>query len=226
MVYKVKSDGDEGNNGVGVGVDVNEGLFAEVNVGVDGVQTGEGVNTGEDVHNKVRIDGDHIDGDDEITNQCQTFDSKEEIRDIFRKYAIRECVTLGRIKNDLLRQTYVCKSDGCPWRAHGCRTIKKKSFIIKTLDDNHDCHRVYNNSVAKVKRITSRVEPLVKSNPIVSAKLLCDLLLERVNARILKNDQASRQLTIILAEDQEYELLSPDEMFAVKLKEYHCGCGS
>ncbi|KAK2645489.1 hypothetical protein Ddye_020684 [Dipteronia dyeriana] len=53
-----------------------------------------------------------------------------------------------------------------------------------------------------------------------------DVLPPRVNARILKNSQASRQLTIISAGDQEYELLGLDGTFPVKLKEYYCGCGS
>ncbi|TXG61142.1 hypothetical protein EZV62_012505 [Acer yangbiense] len=53
-----------------------------------------------------------------------------------------------------------------------------------------------------------------------------DVLPPRVNARIIKNSKASRQLTIIPAGDQEYELVGPDGTFAVKLREYHCGCGS
>ncbi|KAK3211293.1 hypothetical protein Dsin_015999 [Dipteronia sinensis] len=53
-----------------------------------------------------------------------------------------------------------------------------------------------------------------------------DVLPPRVNARILKNSQASQQLTIISVGDQEYKLLGPDERFAMKLREYHCGCGS
>ncbi|KAK3222142.1 hypothetical protein Dsin_009167 [Dipteronia sinensis] len=55
---------------------------------------------------------------------------------------------------------------------------------------------------------------------------LRDVLPPRVNARILKNSQASRQLTIISAGDQEYELLGLDGTFPMKLKEYYCGCGS
>ncbi|KAK2638225.1 hypothetical protein Ddye_026020 [Dipteronia dyeriana] len=53
-----------------------------------------------------------------------------------------------------------------------------------------------------------------------------DVLPPRVNARILKNSQASRQFIIISDEDQEYELLGPDGTFPMKLKEYYCGCGS
>ncbi|KAK2659572.1 hypothetical protein Ddye_006105 [Dipteronia dyeriana] len=191
-----ESVSDEGNNGVGVGVEVNEGLFIEVNMGLnnvadlDGVQSKEdvesdgdggnndvnegvdvneggednGVQTGEGVQKGVGIDGDHIDGDDEITKQCQTFGNKEGMRGIFKEYAIRK--------------------DGCPWRAHDSRTIDKKSFIIKTLDDKHECHRVYNNSEAKVKWIVSKVESFVKRNPIVSIKLLGDLLLEKYNIAV------------------------------------------
>ncbi|KAK2656967.1 hypothetical protein Ddye_010019 [Dipteronia dyeriana] len=53
-----------------------------------------------------------------------------------------------------------------------------------------------------------------------------DVLPPRVNARIPKNSQASRQFTIISVRDQEYELLGPDGTFPVKLKKYCCGCGS
>ncbi|TXG57038.1 hypothetical protein EZV62_018351 [Acer yangbiense] len=140
-------------------------------------------NEGVDLDDGVEDEGvdldDGVEDESGVEDEGQTFGSKEEMRDIFREYAIREVVTLGRIKNDLVRQTYVCKSDGCPWRTHGSQTIDKKSFIIKTLVDKHDCHRVHNNNEAKVKWITSKVESLVKSNPIVSAKLLGDLLLER-----------------------------------------------
>ncbi|KAK2644048.1 hypothetical protein Ddye_019243 [Dipteronia dyeriana] len=109
------------------------------------------------------------------------------MRDIFREYAIREGVTLGRIKNDLLRQTYIYKSDRYTLRAYGGRTFDKKTFMIKTLDDKHDFHRLYNNGETNVKCIASRVESLVKSNPIVSAKLLGDLLLEMYNVVVDMN---------------------------------------
>ncbi|KAK2659957.1 hypothetical protein Ddye_006490 [Dipteronia dyeriana] len=284
----VESDGDAGegvNNGVGVGLDgmEDEGVENGEDVHNEGVDNGEdvqneGVLNGEDVHAGKGLNGDVVD-EDEITKQCmalfdgyesrsdddyftdhdkessnqkktrislgnmsegQTFGSNEKMRDIFREYAIRE-------------------------------------------DDKHDCHRVYNNSEAKVKWIASRVEFLVKSNSTVGAKVLGDLILERfgydqfircdhvtnnmteafnsmlgthraqtnllllefirrmvmrklqemmeeceawrdvlpsrVNARILKNSQTSRQLTIISVGDQEYELLGSDGTFPVKLKE-------
>ncbi|KAK3204682.1 hypothetical protein Dsin_018728 [Dipteronia sinensis] len=53
-----------------------------------------------------------------------------------------------------------------------------------------------------------------------------DVLPPKVNAKIIKNSKTNRQLTIISVGDQEYELLGSDETFAVKMREYHCGCGS
>ncbi|KAK2661803.1 hypothetical protein Ddye_000377 [Dipteronia dyeriana] len=53
-----------------------------------------------------------------------------------------------------------------------------------------------------------------------------DVLPLRMNAKIHKNSKANRQLTIISAEDREYELLCTSGTFAVKPREYHCGCGS
>ncbi|KAK2647227.1 hypothetical protein Ddye_022422 [Dipteronia dyeriana] len=48
----------------------------------------------------------------------------------------------------------------------------------------------------------------------------------RVNAKILKNSKQSRVLTIIAARNMKYELLGPNEGYAVKLGEYRCQCGS
>ncbi|KAK3211560.1 hypothetical protein Dsin_016266 [Dipteronia sinensis] len=177
-------------------LDVNHGMFDEFDLGLDGVEeegvdldngvedegvkTGEGVNgvAGEGVNNGEEVSLYGVEDEGVQTGEGVQNEHKEEMRDIFREYAVREGVTLGRIKNDLLRHTYVCKSDGCPWMAHSARTIDKKSFMIKTLVDKHDCHRVYNNSEETVKWIAFKFESLVKSNPTVSVKLLGDLLLQ------------------------------------------------
>ncbi|TXG67495.1 hypothetical protein EZV62_008770 [Acer yangbiense] len=39
----------------------------------------------------------------------QTFDNVEQMKEVFREYAIQEGVALNRVKNDLQRQTYNCK---------------------------------------------------------------------------------------------------------------------
>ncbi|KAI9178584.1 hypothetical protein LWI28_028190 [Acer negundo] len=52
------------------------------------------------------------------------------------------------------------------------------------------------------------------------------ILPPRVNARILKNSKESRVLTIINVRNMEYEILGPNEGYAIKLGEYSCQCGS
>ncbi|TXG50991.1 hypothetical protein EZV62_023515 [Acer yangbiense] len=47
----------------------------------------------------------------------------------------------------------------------------------------------------------------------------------KVNAKILKNGKESRMLTIITARNKEYEILDPNEGYAINLDEYSCQCG-
>ncbi|TXG72109.1 hypothetical protein EZV62_000688 [Acer yangbiense] len=133
----------------------------------------------------------------------QTFDNAVQMREIFREYAIQQGVVLHRVKNDNVRQTYKCLGDGCRWRAHGSRMIDRMTFMIKTLVDEHECHRVYNNKEAKVKWIASKFENLVKANPSIDIKVLGDLLREnyRVSVDVQRLYNAKKKALAGLAKD-------------------------
>ncbi|KAK1570739.1 hypothetical protein Q3G72_006431 [Acer saccharum] len=133
----------------------------------------------------------------------QTFDNAVQMREIFREYAIQQGVVLHRVKNDNVRQTYKCLGDGCRWRAHGSRMIDNMTFMIKTLVDEHECHRVYNNNEAKVKWIASKFENLVKTNPSIDIKVLGDLLREnyRVSVDVQRLYNAKKKALAGLAKD-------------------------
>ncbi|KAK1591388.1 hypothetical protein Q3G72_006827 [Acer saccharum] len=152
-------NGDEEKNDYGVGVDGDHGD----GLGLDG-DYGDG-----DYWDGVGVDGDNGDG---VGLDGQTFANKEVMRDIFREYAVQEGVVLDRIKNDKQRQTYKCNDKGCPWRAHASWMIDKTTFILKTLVDQHECHRVCNNKETKVKWIAYKFDSIVKSNPAVNVKVL------------------------------------------------------
>ncbi|TXG64295.1 hypothetical protein EZV62_011289 [Acer yangbiense] len=244
----------------------------------------------------------------------QTFDNAEQMREVFREYAIQEVVTLDRVKSDLVRQTYKCKEDRCPWRAHGSRLLDGITFKLKTLVDIHECHRIYNNKEAKKNKVSVDIQRLYKAkkraleglakdhaqsfdeisaiNPDAKSWLQeiepkhwsrhaydqvirCDyvtnnmteafnsmlgthrassyldlrkfirrmvmrkfqerkkeceqwnsVLSPKVNAKILKNSKESRMLTIITVGNKEYEILGPNEGYAVNLGEYSYQCGS
>ncbi|KAK1565737.1 hypothetical protein Q3G72_033721 [Acer saccharum] len=56
--------------------------------------------------------------------------------------------------------------------------------MMKTLLDEHECHRVYNNKNAKVKWIASKFENLVKTNPSFSIKVIGYLLRENYRVSV------------------------------------------
>ncbi|TXG69948.1 hypothetical protein EZV62_004883 [Acer yangbiense] len=114
----------------------------------------------------------------------QTFANKEVMRDIFKEYVVQEGVVLDRIKNDKQRQTYQCNASSCLWRAHASWIVDKSTFMIKSLVDQHECHRVCNNKEAKVKWIASKFDPIVKSNPSINVKVLGDLMLDKFNVSV------------------------------------------
>ncbi|KAK1551854.1 hypothetical protein Q3G72_005991 [Acer saccharum] len=114
----------------------------------------------------------------------QTFDNAEQMREVFREYAIPEGVTLDRVKKDLVRQTYKCKEDGCPWWVHGSRLLDGITCKLKTFVDSHECHRIYNNKEAKVSWIASKFENLVKRNPSIYVKVISDLLREKYKVSV------------------------------------------
>ncbi|KAK1577047.1 hypothetical protein Q3G72_018627 [Acer saccharum] len=134
---------------------------------------------------------------------CQIFNSKEHMREVFKDYAIQEGIELKRVKNDRVRQTYECTGDGCGLRAHGSVMIDGVTFMIKTLVDQHDCHRIYNNKEAKVKWISSKFEKLVKCNPSIDVKVIGDLLREnyKVSVNIHKLYRAKHRALKELAKE-------------------------
>ncbi|KAK1559551.1 hypothetical protein Q3G72_015658 [Acer saccharum] len=140
----------------------------------------------------------------------QTFDNKEHMRNVFKDYAIQEGVVLDRVKNDKVRQTYKCAADGYPWRAHASCMIDKVTFIIKTLLDQHECHRLYNNKEANVKWIAFKFENLVKSNPNINVKVIGDLLREnyKVSVDIHRLYRAKQRALQALAKDHARIFLS------------------
>ncbi|TXG69480.1 hypothetical protein EZV62_004415 [Acer yangbiense] len=127
---------------------------------------------------------DHYFTDSELEPEHVRITSKEHLRDVFKEYAIQEGVELKIVKNDRARQTYECTGDGCGWRAHGLCMIDGVTFMIKTLSDHHDYHRVYNNKEAKVKWITSKFEKLVKSNSSIDVNVIGDLLKENYTVSV------------------------------------------
>ncbi|TXG51122.1 hypothetical protein EZV62_023646 [Acer yangbiense] len=123
------------------------------------------------------VEQESVDGDDGITEECM---------DGFEGYQSKsddEYFTDSKLEPEQVRIAK-CTGDGCKWRAHGSCMIDGVTFMLKTLSDQHYCHRVYNNKEAKVKWITSKFENLVKRNPSIEVKVIGDLLRENYKVSV------------------------------------------
>lgn len=74
-----------------------------------------------------------------ITGVNQRFSSAHEFRETLRKYSIAHGFAYVLKKNDPLRVTAKCKSDGCPWRIHASRLSTTPFFCIKKMNAEHTC---------------------------------------------------------------------------------------
>ena len=61
------------------------------------------------------------------------FTNVNEFREALRDFAIQEGFELVRVKNDKIRVTAHCASDGCPWRIYAAITLDEITFRIKTF---------------------------------------------------------------------------------------------
>ncbi|KAF9618060.1 hypothetical protein IFM89_000011 [Coptis chinensis] len=74
-----------------------------------------------------------------ITGVNQRFSSAHEFRETLRKYSIAHGFAYVLKKNDPLRVTAKCKSEGCPWRVHASRLSTTPFFCIKKMNPEHTC---------------------------------------------------------------------------------------
>ncbi|KAL5787967.1 hypothetical protein ACOSP7_004916 [Xanthoceras sorbifolium] len=59
------------------------------------------------------------------------------------EYVVQEGFQLKMIKNDA-----ECAVESCPWRIHASTIVDKTTFMIKTMNDIHNCLKVRKNQEA------------------------------------------------------------------------------
>ncbi|KAK0585687.1 hypothetical protein LWI29_032426 [Acer saccharum] len=90
----------------------------------------------------------------------------KDFKDAVKEYAIKNSRSILFSCNEPKRVQGVCKmrENGCPWSVWGSRYEKDTtSFLLKTLNDYHTCHRVQknrlNNACWLSKRYTMAFKP-------------------------------------------------------------------
>ncbi|KAK0582394.1 hypothetical protein LWI29_025116 [Acer saccharum] len=96
----------------------------------------------------------------------QGFSMGKVFKDVVKDYAIKNGRSILFSCNKPKRVQGVCKmrENGCPWSVWGSRYEKDTtSFLLKTLNDNHTCHRIQKNRLANAcwlsKRYTKALKP-------------------------------------------------------------------
>ncbi|KAL5729667.1 hypothetical protein ACHQM5_002586 [Ranunculus cassubicifolius] len=113
-----------------------------------------------------------------ITDVGQEFASAHEFRDALRKYAAAHRFVYMLKKNDSLRVTAKCRSDGCPWRIHASWVRSKKLFKIKKINKSHTCENISTSVHPQAIRdwLTKLVKDRLQVNPHYTPKeLLSDI---------------------------------------------------
>ncbi|KAH7848811.1 hypothetical protein Vadar_008331 [Vaccinium darrowii] len=90
---------------------------------------------------------------------------------VFRK-ALREWQVQGGydikfVKNESTRVTAICKEKKCGFRIHASNMQCEKTFQLKSIIPNHDCHRTYNNHLVTSAYIANKYINKLRDDPYV-----------------------------------------------------------
>ncbi|ONK66544.1 uncharacterized protein A4U43_C06F9290 [Asparagus officinalis] len=108
-----------------------------------------------------------------ITGIGQVFDDIKSLRDALHKYAIANTFDYRFVKNESLRLTAECTTEGCPWRIHASRAAGTQEFVIKKWNETHTCGRragTERNKLANQRWVASVIKDKLKDSPNYSPK--------------------------------------------------------
>ena len=103
------------------------------------------------------------------------FKSVNDLTMALKQYAIHNSFEVRFVKNHKSRITSVCSKSSCKWQLHASVLPDGQSFQIKKLEDSHTCLNVNQagNYMASVKWIIEHIQPRLKTDLKVTARVLC-----------------------------------------------------
>ncbi|TXG47749.1 hypothetical protein EZV62_027043 [Acer yangbiense] len=114
----------------------------------------------------------------------QLFRNSTHFREILLDYSIQEGFKLKRIKNEKMRITVGCESQGCHWRVHGSPTFDRVTYMLKTLRNDHNCLAVSKNMDVTSIWLGKRFQMLIKENPNMHIKVLGSVILRQCGVEV------------------------------------------
>ncbi|KAI9161422.1 hypothetical protein LWI28_017228 [Acer negundo] len=178
---------------------VSQEVVREINSDEDG-----------DVEQPYRCKAFMLDGDGRITLEVgQLYRNMTHFRQVILDYSIPTGFQLNRIKNEKIRITFGCLTDGCLWRVHGS-PIDGKTYMLKTLNNEHNCLAVAKNKEVTSSWIRKRFKILIKENPQMNIQVLHSVVLRAcgVNGPDHTLYRAKRYALNIGSEDQNVVIIN------------------
>ncbi|KAL0431527.1 UNVERIFIED_CONTAM: hypothetical protein Sradi_0778700 [Sesamum radiatum] len=92
------------------------------------------------------------------------FHDGKHFREVLRDWCIRGGFDIEYVKNEKVRVTAKCKTEGCNWRIHAS-PIMNDFFQIKSIKGAHTCARTYDNKLARASYLAKRMESAIRDHP-------------------------------------------------------------
>ncbi|XP_048141419.1 uncharacterized protein LOC115737020 [Rhodamnia argentea] len=104
------------------------------------------------------------------------FESHTQFKRAVRKYAIMNGYNIGWKKSEFKKMYAKCVS-GCEWSLYGSWLNKEKTFVIKTIGEDHTCPRSMRNKSASYVWLAEEFLPKIRTNlKYLAAQLQADAM--------------------------------------------------
>ncbi|XP_052113691.1 uncharacterized protein LOC107473343 [Arachis duranensis] len=102
-----------------------------------------------------------------------------EFRSVLRDYIIQENFDIIRVKNEKVRVSAICASEGCPWRIHASPSPDGIAFMIKSYESRHTCIRKSEKRNANSTWIAKKLKQSLNADPNMSYELMSNELITK-----------------------------------------------
>lgn len=109
---------------------------------------------------------------------------KEHLVQAIRDFSVQVGVDLVIEKTDARRYTTLCANADCNWRVHAAVLPDKVTWVIKTLNSPHTCHRLEHNPMASIKWLAGKILNVVRANFKVPCKSLLEIFMARFGINV------------------------------------------
>lgn len=96
--------------------------------------------------------------------KCMKFSSSHVLRETIREKAIQDGWEAVFIKSDKQRVMVICKVDNCPYELFASKMHLEDTLQIKTYIPEHNCSRIFDNSMVRAKYLSKQFVERIKLN--------------------------------------------------------------